>query len=117
MGPSIIACARAVVLDPPDVRQRLPDNHLAWFVLAAVEEMDLWPFYAAYRVGGGAVRLTSGRRRPSARPRRAQGRWRPPAGRGPAARASARSCASRSSRWAEQRERATHRRSTSVARE
>ena len=36
----------------PDVRDWLPENHLAWFVLAAVEEMDLWPFYAAYRVDG-----------------------------------------------------------------
>ena len=37
---------------PPDVREWLPENHLAWFVLAAVEEMDLYPFYAAYRVDG-----------------------------------------------------------------
>jgi Transposase domain (DUF772) len=37
---------------PPDVRDWLPENHMAWFVLAAVEEMDLWPFYAAYRVDG-----------------------------------------------------------------
>jgi transposase len=36
----------------PDVRDWLPENHLAWFVLAAVEEMDLWPFYAVYRVDG-----------------------------------------------------------------
>src|SRR4029450_985377 len=36
----------------PDVRDWLPENHLAWFVLAAVQEMDLWPFYAAYRVDG-----------------------------------------------------------------
>jgi transposase len=39
-------------LMPPDVREWLPENHLAWFVLAAVEEMDLWPFYVAYRVDG-----------------------------------------------------------------
>jgi transposase len=37
---------------PPDVREWLPENHLAWFVLAAVEEMNLWDFYAAYRVDG-----------------------------------------------------------------
>src|SRR5436190_24210048 len=36
----------------PDVRDWLSENHLAWFVLAAVEEMDLGPFYAAYRVDG-----------------------------------------------------------------
>ena len=34
-------------LMPPDVREWLPESHLAWFVLAAVEEMDLWPFYGA----------------------------------------------------------------------
>src|SRR3954454_10640169 len=37
---------------PPDVRRGLPGNHSRGFVLAAVEEMDLWPFYAAYRVDG-----------------------------------------------------------------
>src|SRR3954454_25038033 len=53
MGPSFIACDREQsFLMPPDVREWLPDNHLACFVLAAVEEMDLWPFYAAYRVDG-----------------------------------------------------------------
>jgi transposase len=53
MGPSFVACDREQsFLMPPDVRDWLPENHLAWFVLAAVEEMDLWPFYAAYRVDG-----------------------------------------------------------------
>src|SRR5205823_1084455 len=53
MGPSFIACDREQsFLMPPDVREWLPENHLAWFVLAAVEEMDLWPFYAAHRVDG-----------------------------------------------------------------
>ena len=53
MGLSFIACDREQsFLMPPDVREWLPENHLAWFVLTAVEEMDLWPFYAAYRVDG-----------------------------------------------------------------
>jgi transposase len=53
MGQSFIACDREQsFLMPPDVREWLPENHLAWFVLAAVEEMDLWPFYVAYRVDG-----------------------------------------------------------------
>src|SRR5436305_4578104 len=53
MGPSFIACDRdQSFLMPPDVREWLPENHLVWFVLAAVEEMDLWDFYAAYRVDG-----------------------------------------------------------------
>ena len=34
---------------PPDVREWLPENHLAWFVIDAVGEMDLDAFYAAYR--------------------------------------------------------------------
>src|SRR5215216_7590083 len=53
MGPSFIACdrERSFVM-PPDVRDWLPEDHLAWFVLAAVEEMDLTPFYAAYRRDG-----------------------------------------------------------------
>jgi transposase len=53
MGPSFIACDREQsFLMPSDVRDWLPENHLVWFVLAAVEEMDLYPFYAAYRVDG-----------------------------------------------------------------
>src|SRR3954453_21819616 len=53
MGPSFIACDREQsFLMPPDVREWLPENHLAWVVLAAGEEMDLYPFYAPYRVDG-----------------------------------------------------------------
>ena len=37
---------------PPDVREWLPQDHFAWFVLEAVESMDLDPFYAAYRADG-----------------------------------------------------------------
>jgi hypothetical protein len=37
---------------PPDVREWLPANHLAWFVIDAVCEMDLEPFFAGYRVDG-----------------------------------------------------------------
>ena len=53
MGQRFVACDREQsFLMPPDVREWLPENHLAWFVLAAVEEMDLRSFYAAYRVDG-----------------------------------------------------------------
>jgi transposase len=53
MGQSFIACDREQsFLMPPDVREWLPENHLAWFVLAAVEEMDVEPFCAAYRRDG-----------------------------------------------------------------
>jgi transposase len=37
---------------PPDVREWLPADHLAWFVIDAVAEMDLSGFYAAYRGDG-----------------------------------------------------------------
>jgi transposase len=39
-------------LMPPDVRDWLPDGHLAWFVLEAVAGMQLGGFYAAYRRDG-----------------------------------------------------------------
>ena len=37
---------------PPDVRDWLGADHLAWFVIDAVEQMDLSAFYAAYRADG-----------------------------------------------------------------
>lgn len=37
---------------PPSLREWLPEDHLAWFVLAAVDEMDLAAFYASYREDG-----------------------------------------------------------------
>jgi transposase len=53
MGPSFIACDREQsFLIPPDVREWLPEDHFAWFVLGAVESMDLEAFYGAYRADG-----------------------------------------------------------------
>ena len=53
MGQRFVACDREQsFLMPPDVREWLPANHLAWFVIDAVGEMDLVAFYAAYRVDG-----------------------------------------------------------------
>jgi transposase len=37
---------------PPDVRDWLAADHLAWFVIDAVKEMDLSAFYGAYRADG-----------------------------------------------------------------
>ena len=37
---------------PPDVREWLPEGHLAWFVIDAVGEMNLDAFYASYRRDG-----------------------------------------------------------------
>jgi len=37
---------------PSDVRDWLGADHLAWFVIDAVEQMDLSAFYAVYRADG-----------------------------------------------------------------
>jgi transposase len=53
MTQNFIACDRdQELLLPPNLREWLPEDHLAWFVLATVEEMDLSVFYGAYRGDG-----------------------------------------------------------------
>jgi transposase len=53
MAQNFIACDRdQVLLLPPDLREWLPDGHLAWFVIEAVSELDLRGFYARYRDDG-----------------------------------------------------------------
>ncbi|MHC4526074.1 MAG: transposase [Planctomycetota bacterium] len=37
---------------PPSLTDWLPEDHLAWFVLDAVEQIDLSPFYNKYRTDG-----------------------------------------------------------------
>jgi transposase len=37
---------------PPDLRDWLPDGHLAWFILDVVDQVDLAPFYLAHRDDG-----------------------------------------------------------------
>ncbi len=37
---------------PPDLRDWLPQNHLAWFILDVVDQVDLAPFYRAHRDDG-----------------------------------------------------------------
>jgi transposase len=50
---NFLACDREQpFLMPPDPRDWLPEGHLAWFVLASVEEMDLAAFFAVYRRDG-----------------------------------------------------------------
>jgi transposase len=41
-----------VLLMPPSLREWLPVDHLAWFVLDAVAELDLAVFYGGYRADG-----------------------------------------------------------------
>jgi hypothetical protein len=53
MAQNFLTCDRdQPLLLPPDMREWLPEDHLAWFVMEAVEELDLDPFYAAYRADG-----------------------------------------------------------------
>jgi transposase len=50
---NFIECDREqAFLLPPSLREWLPEDHLAWFVLEAVAEMDLDRFYADYRADG-----------------------------------------------------------------
>jgi DDE superfamily endonuclease len=37
---------------PPDLRDWLPDGHLAWFILDVTDQVDLEPFYRAHRNDG-----------------------------------------------------------------
>ena len=44
---NFIACDREQsLLLPPDVRDWLAEDHLAWFVIEAIEALDLEAFYA-----------------------------------------------------------------------
>jgi transposase len=53
MGQNFLACDRdQVMLLPPDLRDWLPEGHLARFVIATVEELDLEPVYGYYRADG-----------------------------------------------------------------
>jgi transposase len=53
MAQNFIGCDRdQSFLLPPDVRDWLPEGHLAWFVLDAVAGMDLSGFYGSYRADG-----------------------------------------------------------------
>jgi transposase len=53
MAQNFIDCGREqVFLMPPSLRDWLPEDHLAWFVLATIDGVDLGAFYAAYRADG-----------------------------------------------------------------
>jgi len=53
MAQNFIECDREqLLLMSPSLREWLPENHLAWFVIDAVKDMDLSPFYARYRQDG-----------------------------------------------------------------
>jgi transposase len=53
MAPNFIECGREqAFLMPPSLRDWVPEDHLVWTILGAVEEMDLSDFYADYRADG-----------------------------------------------------------------
>ncbi len=53
MAFNFLACDRdQELLLPPSLREWLPEDHLAWFLIDAVAEIDLCPFVADYREDG-----------------------------------------------------------------
>ena len=53
MPQNFIACDRGqTMLMPPDLTDWVPDDHVVWSILGAVEQMDLTAFYGAYRENG-----------------------------------------------------------------
>ncbi len=53
MPQNYIPCDRdQELLLPPNLKDWLPQDHLAWFVLEAVDELDLGRFHASYRADG-----------------------------------------------------------------
>src|SRR5436309_5294177 len=52
MARDFVACDREqLLLMPPSLTDWLPENHLVWTILGAVEQMDLERFEAGYRLG------------------------------------------------------------------
>jgi len=59
MAQNFLACDRdQELLLPPSLREWLPEEHFAWFVIDAVAEVDLSAFFASYRADGMAGRRT-----------------------------------------------------------
>jgi transposase len=53
MAQNFLSCDREQeLLLPPSLREWLPEEHLAWFVIDAIAELDLSAFYGAYRQDG-----------------------------------------------------------------
>jgi transposase len=53
MGHNFLDCDREqAFLMPPSLRDWVPEDHLAWFVIATVSGLDLSAFYLAYRADG-----------------------------------------------------------------
>jgi hypothetical protein len=71
MAQNFLGCDREQeLLLPPSMRDWLAEDHFGWFVLDAVERLDLEAFYASYGfVKGGSSLLDEGAPRRPASPR------------------------------------------------
>jgi hypothetical protein len=57
MAQNFLTCDRdQPLLPPPDLRDRLPEDHLAWFVIEAGRGARPRALYAAYRADGDGGR-------------------------------------------------------------
>src|SRR6516165_7509140 len=53
MPQNFLACDRGqTMLLPPDLTEWVPDDHVVWSILGAVDQVDLSAFYGAYRANG-----------------------------------------------------------------
>src|SRR5947207_12728355 len=53
MSQNFIACDRGqTLLMPPDLSEWVPDDHVVWSILGAVDQLDLSAFYGVYRENG-----------------------------------------------------------------
>ncbi|MGP0038764.1 MAG: transposase [Solirubrobacteraceae bacterium] len=53
MARDFVSCERGqLLLMPPSLVEWLPEDHLVWTVLGAVDQMDLCRFRVGYRLGG-----------------------------------------------------------------
>jgi hypothetical protein len=78
MAQNFIECDREqLLLMSPSLREWLPEDHLAWFVIDAVGDMDLSAFYARYRQDGWGRAAVVARRIASRVARPSSPAWRP----------------------------------------
>jgi hypothetical protein len=62
MPQNFLSCDRErSLLLPPDLRAWLDEDHLAWFVIEAIEELHIEAFYAAIVPMATAVQRTTRR--------------------------------------------------------
>ena len=53
MALNLVGCDRGqLLLMPPSLTEWLPEKHLVWTILGAVDQMDLGRFREGYRLGG-----------------------------------------------------------------